>query len=181
MQTCSPNNNYPSFLHQGDTSVNERNLTPEPIPIVPAQSGPPAPPAADPENGIKQNPANHDDRVLRVLGELKSQNEEQLSFQRSNHELVVDLSNRVRQIADEASSRERRAMLLELIMLYDSLEHKSPMKPPRGNGGLCCWSLSCCTTAWNRRWDGSAIPTTRSPRRRLWIAWRPCGANYWRS
>jgi molecular chaperone GrpE (heat shock protein) len=102
--------------------VNERNLTPEPIPIVPAQSAPAAPPAADPETGITQTPATHDDRVLRVLGELKSQNEEQLSFQRSNHELVVDLSNRVRQIADEASSRERRAMLLELVMLYDSLE-----------------------------------------------------------
>jgi molecular chaperone GrpE (heat shock protein) len=57
-----------------------------------------------------------------ILDDIKSLSEEQLSFQRSSHALIVDLSNRVKQIVDEGSSRERRAILLELVLLYDSFE-----------------------------------------------------------
>jgi len=75
------------------------------------------------EDDLPQPQSGHyDQAALDVLREIKSQNEEQISFQRSTHELLVGLSDRVKQIADEASSRERRAILLELIMLHDSLE-----------------------------------------------------------
>ena len=113
--------------------MDERNPTPEPVPIGaphrPSSVSPPGEPAADSETGIMQTSATHDDRVLHALDEIKSQNEEQLSFQRSNHELIVDLSNRVKQIAEEASSREQRAILVELVMLHDSLEQALAMGP----------------------------------------------------
>jgi molecular chaperone GrpE len=56
------------------------------------------------------------------LGEIKSRNEEQLSLQRASHKLMVDLSKRVQDATDETSSRERKSILLELIMLHDSFE-----------------------------------------------------------
>ena len=78
-----------------------------------------------PNPGIVLPPSSStpDDGPLQsTLDNIKSLNEEQLSFQRSSHALIVDLSNRVKQIGDEGSSRERRAVLLELVLLHDSLE-----------------------------------------------------------
>lgn len=78
---------------------------------------------SDLQGDIAGSLAPHHDLVSQgILDEIKLQNEEQLSFQRSSHELIVDLSSRVRQIIDEASSRERRSVLLDLVLLYDSLE-----------------------------------------------------------
>lgn len=79
--------------------------------------------APDPGIALASGPATRDDSPLQsTLDSIKSLNEEQLSFQRLSHALIVDLSNRVKQIGDEGSSRERRALLLELILLHDSLE-----------------------------------------------------------
>jgi len=63
-----------------------------------------------------------DDNILRILDAIKSQNDDQLSFQRSTHDLIVDLSSRVKNITDDASARAQRAMLVELVMLHDSLD-----------------------------------------------------------
>jgi molecular chaperone GrpE (heat shock protein) len=63
-----------------------------------------------------------DDNILRILDAIKSQNHDQLSFQRSTHDLIVDLSSRVKNITDDASARAQRAMLVELVMLHDSLD-----------------------------------------------------------
>jgi molecular chaperone GrpE (heat shock protein) len=79
--------------------------------------------APDPGIALASSPPTPDDCHLQsTLDNIKSLNEEQLSFQRSSHALIVDLSNRVKQIVDEGSSRERRAVLLELVLLHDSLE-----------------------------------------------------------
>ena len=63
-----------------------------------------------------------DHRVERLLETIKSQNDDRISFQRSTHELIVDLSSRVRQITDDAFSRAQRSMFLEIVMLHDSLD-----------------------------------------------------------
>ena len=106
--------------------MDERNLTSEAIPIVQGQSAPvvpsPSAPTANSGTALTQSPIVHADPVLCILDEIKSQNEDQLAFQRSTHEQIVDLSNQVRQITDEASSRAQRTMLVELVMLHDSLE-----------------------------------------------------------
>ena len=80
--------------------------------------------ASNPAIAMAPSSTTHDDRFPQsTLDAIKSLTEEQLSFQRSSHDLIVDLSNRIRQIAEEGSSRERRAVLLELVLLHDSLDH----------------------------------------------------------
>jgi len=81
---------------------------PNPAPEAPPVEADPQPPAApDPQ---------------RILDDLKRQSEERLSLQRTTHDLIVDLSIQVKQIADEGSSRQWRAVLQELVLLQDSLE-----------------------------------------------------------
>jgi len=105
--------------------VEEHNANPEGP--LPTQASPAASSARESVPGADAgNPPTltaQDDHVPQAfLDEIKAQNEEQLSFQRSSHELLVDLSDRVKSIADEASSRENRSLLLELVLLHDSLE-----------------------------------------------------------
>lgn len=104
--------------------MDDHNMTPPAVPIAQTDSAPmlslPSEPDARPELGAANKPAA--DQVLRALDEIKSQHTDQVSFLRSTHELVVDLSNRVRQITDEASSRAQRTLLVELVMLHDSME-----------------------------------------------------------
>jgi molecular chaperone GrpE len=88
-----------------------------------AQSVPVASSPIDSTSGSESDlsPAQ-DASILRILDAIKSQNDDQLSFQRSTHDLIVDLSSRVKNITDDASARAQRAILVELVMLHDSLD-----------------------------------------------------------
>ena len=114
----------PSLRNYEDIFVDEHNMTPPAAPIAQTDSAPvlssPGEPVARPEMSAPQTPTAA--QVVRALEEITSQNTDQISFLRSTHELMVDLSNRVRQITDEASSRAQRTLLVELVMLHDSLE-----------------------------------------------------------
>ena len=83
----------------------------------------------------------------------QSQNGDQLSSSVNSPTLMVDLSDRVKQITDEASSRAQHAMLVELVMLHD-LEQAV-------------------------RWVHGYYNDLQ-PKGRPWIAWRLLRSSYWR-